>query len=390
MKILHSLYYYRPHYSGLTVYTERLVGALGRRGHQVTVLTSRYDPALPAHEHVNGVEVKRLPVLMKVSKGPIMPSLPYWAFRIGMNYDVIHLHVPQLDAAPIALFGRALGKPVILTYHCDLRLPSSPLNHVANWLSAAANNISVSLADVVVANARDYAESSTILHRHLKKIHVIPPPIDIPVPSHLQIQKLRERLKIRDGQVVIGMAARLASEKGVEYLAQALPLVQKHFPEARVLYVGQYLDVMGEQAYGRRLNPLIDTLGESWSFLGILEPEEMAAYFALCDVTVLPSLNSTESFGMVQVESMLCGTPVVASDIPGVRQPTRITGMGEVVAPGDAGALARGILQILKDPQPYLRSREEVEKHFSVDVIADQYEALYRQWVEKKRGRSKA
>jgi len=390
MKILHSLYYYRPHYSGLTVYTERLVRELGRRGHQVTVLTSHYDSSLPTHEKINGVNVKRLPVLMKVSKGPIMPSLPYWAFRIGMNYDVIHLHVPQLDAAPIAFFGRALGKPVILTYHCDLRLPSSPLNHVANWLSATANHISVSLADVVVANAGDYAEASTILRRHLKKIHVIPPPIEVPEASDSQIQTLRERLKIKDGQIVIGMAARLASEKGVEYLAQALPLIQETYPEARVLYVGQFLDVMGEQSYGRRLRPLIDTLGDSWSFLGILEPEEMAAYFALCDVTVLPSLNSTESFGMVQVESMLSGTPVVASDIPGVRQPTLITGMGEVVVPGDASALAQGILQVLKNPQQYLRSRAEVEKHFSVGVVTDQYEELYSQWVEQKRGRSKA
>ncbi|TFH33439.1 MAG: glycosyltransferase family 1 protein, partial [Anaerolineales bacterium] len=312
-----------------------------------------------------------------------------WAFRLGRQYDVIHLHVPQLDAAPIAYFGRLLHKPVILTYHCDLRLPTSPLNRIANWLSSSANHISVSLADVVVASALDYAQASTILHRHLDKLRVIPPPIDIPVPSQVQIRKLREHLKIGPGQKVIGMAARLASEKGVEYLAQALPMVQERYPDARVLYVGQHLDVLGEQAYGRRLQPLIDALGGSWSFLGILDPEEMAAYFALCDVTVLPSLNSTESFGMVQVESMLCGTPVVASDLPGVRQPTRITGMGEVVPPSDAKALARGILQILDQPQKYARSRAEIENHFSIEVIADQYEELYRQFIEVKRGHAK-
>ena len=390
MKILHSLYYYRPHYSGLTVYTERLVQELGRRGHQVTVLTSRYDPALKVHEHLDGVEIRRLPVLVKVSKGPIMPSLLYWAYKVGRNYDVIHLHVPQLDAASIAFLGRMLGKPVILTYHCDLQLPSSPLNQIANWLSAFANQVSVTLADAVVANARDYAEASSILQRHLDKLHVIPPPIDIPEPPAHAIQKMKEQLGIRPGQVVIGMAARLASEKGAEYLAQALPIVQAQFPGARVLYVGQHLDVMGEQAYSRRLEPLVEDLGESWTFLGILEPVQMAAYFALCDVTVLPSLNSTESFGMVQVESMLCGTPVVASDIPGVRQPSQITGMGEVVAPADARALAEGILKVLHHPQQYARSREDVERHFSVEVIADQYEALYRQQIEYKRGRPKA
>ncbi len=385
MKILHSLYYYRPHYSGLTVYTERLVKALGRRGHQVTVLTSRYDASLQAYERLDGVEVRRLPVLLKVSKGPIMPSLPYWAWKIAREYDLIHLHVPQLDAAPITLIGKMLGKPVILTYHCDLRLPTSPLNRIANGLSALANNLSVSLADVVVANALDYAEASTILGRHLHKVQVIPPPIEMPVPSEARIKTLGQRLQIKPGEKVIGMAARLASEKGVEFLVQALPRVQERYPGARVLYVGQHLDVMGEKPYHDRLMPQIEALGDAWTFLGLLSAEDMAAYFTLCDVTVLPSLNSTESFGMVQVESMMCGTPVVASDIPGVRQATSRTGMGVAVPVADAEGLAQGILKVLDHPHRYSRSRDEIEAQFAVEVIADQYEALYQQWIEKKR-----
>jgi glycosyltransferase involved in cell wall biosynthesis len=389
MKILHSLYYYRPHYSGLTVYTERLVRALGRRGHEITVLTSRYDPELQAYERIDGVEVRRLPVLMTVSKGPIMPTLLYWAIRLGKDYDVIHLHVPQLDAATIALTGRLLGKPVILTYHCDLRLPTSPLNMVANTLSALANHVSVRLANVVVASALDYAEASAILRHHLAKLQVVPPPIDIPKPSKDVMQRMRERWGIKTGQKIIGMAARLASEKGVEFLVQAVPIVKEEFPDARVLYVGQHLDVMGEQAYRERLNPRIDALGGAWDFLGILEPEEMASFFALCDVTVLPSLNSTESFGMVQVESMLSGTPVVASDLPGVRQPISITSMGEVVSPGNAVALAGGILKILRSPAQYTRTRSEIEAHFSIEVVAQHYEQIYQREVERLRGGSR-
>ena len=386
MKILHSLYYYRPHYSGLTVYTERLVKALGKRGHQVTVLTSRYDPTLDKDEQIDGVRVRRLPVLMKISKGPIMPTLLYWVLRVGKESDVIHLHVPQLDAAPIALIGRLLRKPVILTYHCDLRLPTSPLNRIANWLSTLANQISVSLADVIVANALDYAQASTILHRHLEKLQVIPPPIHIPEPSSGKVDALRQGLRITPSQKIIGMAARLASEKGVEYLVQALPIVQEEFPEARVLYVGQYLDVMGERAYAERLRPMIEAMGDAWEFLGVLEPEEMAAFFALCDVTILPSLNSTESFGMVQVESMLCGTPVVASDLPGVRQPIAMTGMGEVVLPAEGAAIAQGILKILKEPQKYTRERKEIEQYFSQDMIAEKYEQIYAREVALKQG----
>jgi glycosyltransferase involved in cell wall biosynthesis len=386
MKILHSLYYYRPHYSGLTVYTERLVKALGKRGHQVTILTSRYDPMLDEDEQIDGVHVHRLPVLMKISKGPIMPTLLYWVLRVGKNSDVIHLHVPQLDAAPITLISRLLRKPVILTYHCDLRLPTSPLNRIANWLSTLANHISVSLADVVVANALDYAQASTILHRHLDKLQVIPPPIQIPIPSSKKVEALRERLSITPNQKIIGMAARLASEKGVEYLVQALPIVQQEYPDVRVLYVGQHLDVMGERAYAQRIRPMIEAMGDAWEFLGVLEPEEMAAFFTLCDVTILPSLNSTESFGMVQVESMLCGTPVVASDIPGVRQPIAMTGMGEVVSPAEGAAIAQGILNILRNPKKYIRERKEIEQYFSQDMIAEKYEQIYTREVARKRG----
>jgi glycosyltransferase involved in cell wall biosynthesis len=386
MKILHSLYYYRPHYSGLTVYTERLVTALGARGHQVTVITSRYERTLPSEEQLDGVKVRRLPVLLKISKGPIMPSLLYWAWRLGRESDVIHLHVPQLDAAPIALIARLLRKPVVLTYHCDLRLPTSVLNRLANWLSAFTSRLTVALANVVVANARDYAEASTILQGFLPKLKVIPPPISSPVPSDDAIDRLRKKLGHRSDQKVIGMAARLASEKGVQYLVQALPLVREAFPSARVVYVGQHLDVMGEAEYAQRLQPGIEAMGDAWDCLRVLSPEEMAAFFNLCDVTVLPSLNSTESFGMVQVESMLNGTPVVASDIPGVRQPVTQTGMGVLVQPADGRALAHGIIKVLQDPEAFLRTRSEIDERFGESVNASKYLDIYRGLVDRQKG----
>lgn len=386
MRILNSLYYYRPHYSGLTVYTERLARHLAARGHAVTVLTSRYDRDLPTQERVDGVTVKRLPVLLKVSKGPIMPTLTFEVLRELRRNDILHLHVPQLDAAPLALLGKLFRVPVVLTYHCDLRLPESLLNRVAGFLSEIANRISVALADVVVANTRDYAEASVTLSQVIHKVEVIPPPIEIPEPSEQRERDLRSRLGIRDGQSLIGMAARLATEKGAEYLAQALPRVLEVYRDARVLYVGQYEDVLGEEEYGRRLAPMLAELGEHWTFLGILDPEDLAAFFSLCDVTVLPSLNSTESFGMVQVESMLCGTPVVASYLPGVRQPVNATGMGLTVPPADADSLANAILDILEEPERFIRPRQEIADHYAASVIADTYEGLFRSLLGEEDG----
>ena len=120
MRILISLMYYRPHYSGLTIYVERLARALAGRGHQVTVLTSRFDDDLPEFEKQAGVRIIRPRVMFKISKGVIMPEMPVWAWKLIRDTDIINTHVPQPDAAVINSLGKLMGTPSVLTYHCDL------------------------------------------------------------------------------------------------------------------------------------------------------------------------------------------------------------------------------------------------------------------------------
>jgi glycosyltransferase involved in cell wall biosynthesis len=379
MRILTTLTYYRPHFSGLTIYAEWLARALVGRGHTVTVLTSRYDPSLPGRELRDGVQVVRPRVLMRVSKGVVMPMMPYWAWVFARQADIIHLHLPQLDAAPIALIACLLGKPVVLTYHCDLRLPSGFIHALANRVSHLANHLSARLANVIVTNTQDYAESSDFLRPYLGKLHAIPPPVELAAASVEDITAFRRKAGIQPGQRLIGMAARLATEKGVEYLVQAMPRILQQHPTARVLHMGQYQNVLGEQAYAQKLAPLIHALGGHWTFLGNLSPVELTAFFQECDLTVLPSLNSTESWGMVQVEAMTCGTPVVASDLPGVRMPVQMTGMGRVVPPADARALAEAVIAVLDHPEDYRGDAQAVTQRFSPGQIAAQYEAIFTQ-----------
>ncbi|HLE52514.1 MAG TPA: glycosyltransferase family 4 protein [Anaerolineales bacterium] len=388
MHILISLMYYRPHYSGLTIYTERLARALVARGHQVTVLTSRFDPQLPFKDVQDGVTIIRPWVLMRISKGVVMPAMPYWAWRLIYQADVVNAHVPQPDAALIALIGRFLKKPVTLTYHCDLRLPTGLIHYLANQGSHLTNHIAASLADVIVTNTQDYAEHSPFLVHYLRKIIAIPPPIELSAITADDLAAFRARNDIQDGQRIIGMAARLATEKGVEYLVEAMPEVLKAHPNSRVLFAGQHLGVLGEELYAQKLAPLIEDLGGHWSYLGVLPPKEWAAFFHSAEVTVLPSINSTESFGMVQVEAMTCGKPVIASDLPGVRQPVLSTRMGVVVPPADAQALSRALIGILDHPNGFQGDPVAVRKRFAPDSIAEEYEQLFLSLIEARGKRS--
>ncbi len=377
MRILFALTYYRPYTSGLTIYVERLARGLVRRGHHVTVLTSQYDPSLPKLEWLDGVRIVRAPVLARVSKGVIMPTFGWLATRLALEHDAMSLHLPQFDAPGLALRGRILKQPVVLTYHSDLKLPPGLLNQVANRVVNVTNQLAAALATRIVAYTQDFADSSPYLRRWHKKVTIIPPPIEVANVPEEEIHAFRRRWNLQGP--VIGMAARLAAEKGVEILLEALPRILAVYPTARVLFAGQHEHVLGEEEYARRLAPLLDQFRDHWTFLGILSPKEMAAFFPNLDVLVVPSLNSTETFGLVQVEAMLCGTPTVASNLPGVRQPPLMTGMGKVVPVGDAGALADAILEVIAHRAHYVRPRAEIMALFSTERTVTEYEQLFRQ-----------
>ena len=148
-------------------------------------------------------------------------------------------------------------------------------------------------------------------------------------------------------------------------------------PDARIVFTGAYKDTVGEEEYLASLAPLLQRYADRLTFMDLLSDTEMASFFSLCDVLAVTSLNSTEAFGMVQVEAMLEGTPVVASDLPGVREAVRRTGMGEIVPPRDSAALAAAVVRVLQRRQAYVRPRPEVEQTFDVERAIGQYEALF-------------
>jgi glycosyltransferase involved in cell wall biosynthesis len=103
----------------------------------------------------------------------------------------------------------------------------------------------------------------------------------------------------------------------------------------------------------------------------------MATFYPNIDLLVLPSLNSTEAFGLVQIEAMMNGVPCVASDLPGVRQPIRNHEMGRIIPIGDSKALAAAILEILAEKKKKIIPREKLQEIYNPDAIAREYEVLF-------------
>ena len=379
MKLLIVLTYYRPHTSGLTIYAERLAKAMVKRGHQVTVLTSRYLPNLPPFEIQAGVKIVRAPVLFRLSKGVFMPTFGWMANQLVAEHDAIQLHLPQFDAAGVALRGRLLKKPTVITYHCDLLMPPGILSTTANYAVKVMNNLAALATHRIVTYTQDYAEHSSFLRRYLPKLHVIPPPVELPAVSEDAVGGFCQKHNPANQHPVIGMAARFASEKGVEVLLNALPGILKQYPNALVQFAGPYQDIIGEEHYYRRLLPLIEDFQAkgNWRFVGSLNPDQMAAYYPNLDVLVLPSLNSTEAFGLVQIEAMINGVPAVASDLAGVRQPVKLHEMGKIIPIGDSAALAESVIDILNRPQDFRRDPRAIADRYKPDTIAAEYEKLF-------------
>lgn len=385
MKILFILTYYRPHVSGLTIYVERLARALAGRGHQVTVLTSHYNKDLPREEQMDGVRIVRVPVQFRFNKGVFMFGFMPAALREIRAHDVVSIHLPQVEAALATLLARLGGRKPILTYHCDLQMPpvwyGKFVNVVTFWDNLAAGK----LADTIVAYTRDFAEHSPFLSRFLGKsdpgtrgkVRVILPPVMIPQPTAEGMQALRARVGLSGSEKVIGFAARFAYEKGADYLINAIPHILQEIPDVRVLFAGPYgKDVIGETIWDD-LQPLIKQHQAHLTFLGTLNPAQMADFFGVCDVITVASINNTESFGLVQVEAFMCGTPVVATNLPGVRQPVTMTGMGEIVPIADAAGLAAGVVKVLKAPERYVKPRGEIMRIFELARTVEEYERLF-------------
>lgn len=373
MKILIVLTYYNPHWTGLTVYARRLAEGLARRGHDVTVLTSRHEKTLPLRETLNGVRVVRLPALFRLSRGVVMPTFPIALWGLIKDADVVNVHIPILEAPLISFYARRLGRPVVFSHHGDLTMPGGFFNQFTERVVTGFMSRALRGATSVTVPSADYGRYSPFLRPFRHKLHSIYPPVEIPVPDPSRVAAWKNELGLSRSRIV-GFAGRWVEEKGFDYLLQAIPEVVKAIPEAHFLYAGQ--SRIPYEDFFERCAPSLSSVAQHVTMLGLLtDARELANFYAMCDVFALPS--RTDCFPLAQIEAMLCGTPVVAADIPGAREVVTVTGMGLLVPPHDPSALAAGIIEALRRTEHYRRPREEIRSLFNADRCVREFETLF-------------
>lgn len=357
--------YYAPYVSGLTEAARITAEGLAARGWRVAVACAQHDRSLPRRELVGGVWVHRAPVLARLSRGFLAPALPLLVSRLAARSDLLHLHQPMPEAAFVAALRRRAK--LATTYHIDAFLPDNPVNRLGMRLADAIARTAIRRADLVIVNSEDQARGSriwsTIEDRPLR-----------PIPSPC-VDRGGGAPTLRQGDGLhIGFLGRIAEDKGLEYLIRAFR--QLPDADARLILGGDYEQVAG----GSCVEKLRREAGDDprIRFTGLLRGRAIHDFYASIDVFALPSIS--ESFGIVQVEAMMCGVPAVSTDLPGSRYPVAATGFGRLVPPRDPDALRTALVEVAATPpEARAKGRQLARELFGGTAFLDRHERAFRE-----------
>jgi glycosyltransferase involved in cell wall biosynthesis len=331
MKVCMVSKHFHPFSGGLEVRVLELGRWLVLRGEAVQVFTL-LEPGTKGIEVVDGIEVRRSRKFASLFNAHFVPGI--LGNLMSRDYDIIDVNLPDpINSMFAVLASLVRRKPLIVTYHADIiregvfYLPFMLFYAPLEWLV-------LSRASRILVTSPDYARTSSTLRGFMGKVQVASSFID-PGRYNTSVDgsAVRKRHGLK-GRVVL-FVGRLVPYKGVEYLIDAATQV----PDATFLIVGD--------------GPLRDSLKRKASgsanvvFAGQVGDDELPGYYGACDVFVLPSVTRQEAFGLVLVEAMACGKPVVSTSFSGM--PYVVGDGGLLVAPRDAKALADAIKRVLSD-----------------------------------------
>src|SRR5262245_19119289 len=170
MKIMVTLTFYHPHWTGLTAYAKRIDEGMVARGNSVTVLKSQHSGDLAREELISGVRVVRLPYVARVSRTVVMPGFPGTIARLIAEHDIVHIHTPMPELALITATARALGKPSVVTHQGDVVMPAGLVNRAIQVAMDSTMTLGNQLSSRVVVHSADYGRHSALLAPVARKL----------------------------------------------------------------------------------------------------------------------------------------------------------------------------------------------------------------------------
>lgn len=311
---------------------------------------------------VDGVPVERLGSVLTLAGTSVCPGMAAAIRRHPA--DIVHIHLPNPTAVLAYLVSNHSGR-LVFTYHSDIIRQK-----VLSALIQPMLDIAFRRARAIIATSPNYIEHSPVLRRFRDRCRVVPLGIDLPSFHHADCAAV-DRIRRQYGPNLLLSVGRHVYYKGFEYLVRAM----QHAPGKLLL--------IGNGPLRPQLESLIAALNLTDRVVLLGEVGDLLPYYHACDVFILPSIARSEAFGIVQMEAMACGKPVINTDLPsGVPfvSPAGVTGL--CVPPADAARLAEAIRTLIGDPGLRSRlgaqARLRVENEFTLDVMVSRTLDLYR------------
>ena len=304
-KILIVSDFYDPHKSGIVTYIEQLVNTLKVKNYDITILTTKFSTNLDNIEISENIKIIRCKPTLKISRGFYSIDLVFKFIKIHRNFDLVNLHLPLVEIFPIIFFLEY--KKTIVNYHC---LPEFSLFlKFFKFYFYLFGFCLVFFSKKTLVLSKDYYDN-ILFHKLInKKVKEIPP--FILLQNQLK-NKINKEKKIR-----IGYLGRLSNEKGIEYLIEASKKLLFNKVDHKITIAGDTEDTRFRKYISKIIKK--SKFNNKINFIGKLNEAQKKSFFQNIDILVLPSVNSFEAFGIVQLEAMSYGVPVVASNIAGVR-----------------------------------------------------------------------
>jgi len=376
VKILFFSPYFYPYTSGVTTYPLKILSNLVNKN-EVTVLTFKYDNRLTNQATHNQININRMPYFLKISKGFISPQSLIYFYKYAIQSDLIILNQPNFEGLFLSIIGKILNKKIISIFHCQVFLRGNILVKIINWFLNFSMKIQLNLSDKIVVYTKDYINSLPYFKKLINKTVDILPPIEKSVIDKKYLNKL---LKLKGNKIWIGYAGRISSEKGLEYLIDAVRnIVIPAKTGIRIIFAGPYgKDVAGENSYYNKILLLLKEYEIDYLFLGNLTAEQLSSFYKSINLLVLPSINQTEAFGMVQAEAMIAGTPVITSNLPGVRISIRLTKMGIIVETKNVEQISQAIEELINNKNKFSNGKliKNAKKIFDINKTYAFYDEL--------------